>query len=200
MMRRLLIATTSEGKARELRQRLSGTWEVQTLRDAEKSRGKAPDVDERGETFIENARIKAVSYSLWASGEWVVADDSGICVDELGGAPGVRSARYAGEPRDDLRNMLQVLKEMQGKENRGAAFHCALALARNGEVVAEVEGRCLGVLTDKIQGNGGFGYDPIFIPEGYEQTFGELPIEVKARLSHRKKALDGLVEVLIKLR
>ncbi len=198
-MRRLLIATTSEGKGRELRQRLSTGWEVITLRDGIKIWGQWPDVEESGKTFLDNARLKAVHYSLWASGEWVVADDSGLCVDALGGEPGVLSARYAGEPRDDEKNTALVLEKMRGKKNRRAAFYCALVLARNGESVAEVEGRCLGTLAEEARGSGGFGYDPIFIPEGYDESFGELPLEVKARLSHRAKALDALVEVLYNL-
>jgi XTP/dITP diphosphohydrolase len=196
MMRRLLIATTSEGKGRELRQRLSEGWEVVTLRDSFKIWGQWPDVEESGETFLDNARLKAARYSLWAAGEWVVADDSGLCVDALGGEPGVLSARYAGEPRDDGKNMARVLEKMRGKKNRRATFYCALVLARNGSSVAEMEGRCSGTLAEEARGSNGFGYDPIFIPEGYDKSFGELPLEVKARLSHRAKALDGLVEVL----
>jgi XTP/dITP diphosphohydrolase len=195
-MQRLLIATTSEGKARELQERLSRQWAVMTLRDAEKHWGPWPEVKERGRTFLENARMKALGYSLWARGEWVVADDSGLCVEALGGEPGVHSAQYAGEPRDDVRNMELVLEKMRGVGDRRAAFHCVLVLGCDGEVLAEVEGRCFGTLARGARGSGGFGYDPIFIPEGFDKTFAELSPEIKNRLSHRAKAMDGLVQVL----
>ncbi|MCS7063927.1 MAG: RdgB/HAM1 family non-canonical purine NTP pyrophosphatase [Methylacidiphilales bacterium] len=195
-MKRIVIATTSTGKGKELRARLASEWVIWTLQEAAQYWGEYPDVKEEGETFMENARGKAVAYSLWAKGEWVLADDSGLCVDALRGAPGVRSARYAGEPRDDGKNLELVLDQMRGVKNRAAAFYCALVLAKNGEVVAEVEGRCHGTLALSPRGTHGFGYDPIFIPEGYSETFGELPESVKARISHRAKALESMVEIL----
>ncbi|MBI4230789.1 MAG: RdgB/HAM1 family non-canonical purine NTP pyrophosphatase [Planctomycetes bacterium] len=157
----------------------------------------APEVEETGTTFRANAHLKARALSRWA-GEWVLADDSGIEVDALCGAPGVRSHRWAGEPPDDARNNARLLEELRGvpPAGRGASFRCALALARSGEVVAEVEGACRGVVADAPRGANDFGYDPLFLYPPLGRSFAELSPHEKLKVSHRGEALRCLARVL----
>jgi XTP/dITP diphosphohydrolase len=153
-----------------------------------------PEVAEDADCFTGNARKKASEVAV-AVGQWTLADDSGLSVDALGGAPGVYSARYAGEPSDDDANNQKLLTAMAEfpVEQRGAAFHCALALADpSGTIRLEAEGVCRGQLTREIRGPGGFGYDPLFLIREYHKTFGELSPLVKHQLSHRARAFAQL--------
>jgi XTP/dITP diphosphohydrolase len=154
----------------------------------------APEVEEDADSFAGNARKKAVEMAR-ALSLWVLADDSGLAVDALGGAPGVFSARYAGEPSDDAANNRKLLEALDTlpDDRRGAAFRCALALADpSGTVRLEAEGVCRGRLTREPRGPGGFGYDPLFLIPEYHKTFGELSLLVKHQLSHRARAFARL--------
>lgn len=161
----------------------------------------APDVDETGTTFEENARLKAATLAP-VLGDWVLGEDSGLVVPALNGRPGVYSARYAGMHGDDAANNAKLLGELEGKtgDDRRAYYVSTAALADpTGTVVAVVEGRCWGVIADTLRGTGGFGYDPLFhIPE-YHATFGELSPTVKHALSHRGRAVARLRPVLVQL-
>ncbi len=160
-----------------------------------------PEVVEDAATFAGNARKKAATQAL-ATSQWVIADDSGLAVDALDGAPGVLSARYAGEPCDDGANNRKLLLAVAhaSDEARGAAFCCALALADPaGRIVLEAEGACRGRLTREPRGNGGFGYDPLFLIPEYHKTFGELSPLVKHQLSHRARAFARLRRGLVQL-
>lgn len=147
-----------------------------------------PEVEEDGDTFQANARKKAVETSL-RTGCWTLADDSGLEVDALGGAPGVRSARYAGEPVDYAANNAKLLRELGDRSDRRARFRCVIALAEPGGEVRTVEGRCEGSIARAEHGRNGFGYDPLFIPDGYTVTFADMAGEQKNRISHRAAAL-----------
>lgn len=195
----IVLATRNRKKGRELFELLAPPWEhhprlarlaVRTLDD----RPDVPDVVEDGDTFAANARKKATEVAQ-AVGLWALADDSGLCVDALGGAPGIYSARYAGEPGDDERNNDKLLAALADTpdELRGAAFHCALAVSDpDGRVVLEAEGTCRGRIVRDRRGPGGFGYDPLFLIPEYGRTFGELGSIVKQQLSHRARALGRL--------
>lgn len=190
---RLLLATRNAHKTREVREILGDGWEVEDLT----ARPDLPDVEETGTTFEENARLKAVAGSAHYDG-WVLADDSGLEVDALGGAPGVRSARFAGADADMAANrvlLLEKLREFRGKERSGR-FHCVLALAKGGEVMRVFHGTIEGVITPVERGSGGFGYDALFIPEGSCRTFAEMTGAQKHALSHRGRALAALAAYL----
>ncbi len=150
----------------------------------------APDVVEDGVTFEANAVKKAVTLAR-LTGLWTLADDSGLEVDALNGAPGVYSARYAGEPADYARNNAKLLAELARTERRTARFRCVLALAAPDGRVATVEGRCAGRITHSARGASGFGYDPLFVPDGFDRTFAELEPGDKNRISHRAQALEA---------
>jgi XTP/dITP diphosphohydrolase len=150
----------------------------------------APEVEEDGSTFEENARKKATELAAHL-GEHVLADDSGLEVEALDGRPGVHSARFAGEHGNDPGNIEKVLSMMEGRDDRRAAFRCCIVLAGPEGVVITAEGSCSGTLTREPRGTQGFGYDPIFIPDGHEQTFAEMPPERKNSLSHRGRALES---------
>jgi len=190
---RLLLATRNAHKTREVREILGEGFLVEDL-DAVPG---FPEVEETGATFEENARLKALSASSLYDG-WVLADDSGLEVDALGGDPGVRSSRFGGETATMKENRSLLLERLQGVEDplRRARFHCVLALARPGEVVATFRGAVEGFITRSERGIGGFGYDPIFIPEGRERTFAEMSAEEKHALSHRGRALSALAGFL----
>ncbi len=154
----------------------------------------APEVDETSETFVGNATLKATQLAP-ALSAWVIGEDSGLCVPALGGAPGVHSARYAGTHGDDQANNDKLLREMArltGDERAAYYVSTAVLADPTGAVVAEVEGRCHGVIVTARRGSGGFGYDPLFLVPEYGQTFGELPPEVKQQMSHRAKAFADL--------
>ena len=194
----LHLATRNPGKIRELNRILASL--PGELRAAPPS-VEMPEVDESGVTFAANARLKAEALSHLQDG-WVVADDSGLVVDALGGAPGVRSARY-GEPErpglDDAgrrRLLLERLAAVPDAE-RSARFVCALALARHGETVAEFEGTCEGLIARAERGEAGFGYDPVFVFPAADRTFGEMTDAEKDRHSHRAHALWKLAAYLL---
>jgi XTP/dITP diphosphohydrolase len=147
-----------------------------------------PDTIEDRDTLEGNA-IKKAQELCAATGLMALADDSGLEVDALDGAPGVYSARYAGEPCSYENNNAKLLRELSGKDNRRARFRTVIALARPGEDPLTVEGKCEGVIIDQLRGEHGFGYDPLFVPDGYSETFAELPSEVKNKISHRANAL-----------
>jgi XTP/dITP diphosphohydrolase len=187
----LIVASRNAHKTREIQSILGPQFEVNDLR----AHPEIPQVSESGRTFEQNAKRKAVAVSKRIPG-FVIADDSGLEVDALGGAPGIYSARYAGKnatDEDKIDKLLLELKRVGGtKGARRARFRCVIALARNGNVMGTFEGILEGTIADKARGGGGFGYDPIFVPEGFKQTFGELPAEVKNTISHRAKAIRAL--------
>jgi XTP/dITP diphosphohydrolase len=197
--RRLIVATRNEKKGRELLRLLAPPWEPRaSLASLEvatlASFPDLPEVIEDADTFVGNARKKAAEVAL-ALGEWVVADDSGLSVDVLGGAPGVYSARYAGVHGDDEANNRKLLTDLIDVEDerRGAAFVCALAVADPGGVIQlETRGECRGRIIREPRGPGGFGYDPLFLILEYHKTFGELSALVKQQLSHRARAFERL--------
>lgn len=185
-MKRLLIATRNRHKTGEIAAILGNQFQVEDLT----SHPAFPDVEETGATFVENAVLKAVAASGYVSEPFVLADDSGLEVDALGGAPGVRSARYAGEGASDLQNLELLLLNLADAESRSARFRCSMAVAKSGTVLGTFDGTCEGRIIDRPQGAGGFGYDPVFVPEGETETFAELPSELKNRISHRARALE----------
>jgi XTP/dITP diphosphohydrolase len=186
---KLLLATRNQNKTREFAQVLCPNF---TLRDLT-SVCNLPEIRETGRTFEENAKIKATAISKIFPDEMVIADDSGLEVTSLEGAPGIFSARYAGENVNDRRNLEKLLRELQGATERSARFRCVIALAKNGKLMTTVAGEVAGTITKSPRGEHGFGYDPIFIPEGFEETFAELPSERKNAISHRAKAVSELV-------
>jgi XTP/dITP diphosphohydrolase len=153
------------------------------------------EIKETGTTFLENARLKAEGISRVLDG-WVLSDDSGLEVDALGGAPGVWSSSFGGEEGNHAKNNARLLCEMAGKTERRARFRCTMVLARGGSEQANFSGSVEGRIIDALRGEHGFGYDPLFIPDGYEKTFSELGGEVKTVLSHRSRALTQAVEFL----
>ncbi|MDD5306411.1 MAG: RdgB/HAM1 family non-canonical purine NTP pyrophosphatase [Deltaproteobacteria bacterium] len=187
-MKRLVVGTGNAGKLTEIRRKLEGAgFEIVTLRDL----GLSVDVEEDEETFAGNARKKAAAVSL-AAGLPALADDSGIEVDVLGGRPGVRSARYGGNGLDDAARNALLLRELAGVPagKRTARFRCALAFAAPDQAPHMEEGTFEGSIAFAPAGDYGFGYDPIFVPAGFDRTLSELGAEVKNRLSHRARALD----------
>jgi XTP/dITP diphosphohydrolase len=193
-MRQLLLATRNAHKTREFAEILGHDFLVRDL----SGKPDAPVIDETGTTFAENAILKAVGISKRFPG-LVVADDSGLEVDALGGAPGVYSARYGGPQSTDAENITRVLSELRkfSKEQPFTArFRCVLAIARGGKVVDTVEGAIEGTIVDSPRGVSGFGYDPIFQPTGSAKTFGELSPETKNEISHRAVAIRALRSLL----
>ncbi|MBR1981340.1 MAG: RdgB/HAM1 family non-canonical purine NTP pyrophosphatase [Akkermansia sp.] len=184
----LLIATRNAHKAREFARILPPQYELRTLADLPG----APDPEETGTTFAANAAIKAESISAIFPG-LVVSDDSGICVDALGGMPGVYSARYAGTHGDDTANNRKMLAELAAlpatDQPFTARYVCAISVAKGGRELASFIGTVEGSITLNPRGTGGFGYDPLFIPAGYTCTMAELPPEEKNAISHRGEAL-----------
>jgi XTP/dITP diphosphohydrolase len=193
-VRQLLLATRNAHKTREFAEILGLEFVVGDL----SSESNAPSVEETGSTFAENAILKAVAISKW-SGGLVVADDSGLEVDALAGAPGVYSARYAGPSATDEANVARLLSELRehaGEYAFTGRFRCVLALAREGELLRTLDGVVEGTIVDPPRGSGGFGYDPVFQPIGLTQTFGELAPEEKNRMSHRAQAIRLLRKAL----
>ena len=185
---KLLIATGNAGKLREIRALLSDLpITLVSLADFPA----IEEVAETGSTFVENAALKAFGYAR-QSGILTLADDSGLEVDALEGAPGVRSARYLGDHASYVDRMNALLTALKAANDfaRTARFVCALAIASDKqEMLYTTEGTCEGRIADSPRGSGGFGYDPIFMPEGFSQTFGELPPDLKNGISHRGRAL-----------
>lgn len=190
MNKKLVVASNNAHKISEIRDILSKLdIEVISLREANID----IDVEEDGITFMENAYKKAqVIFDMLKGNSMVLADDSGIAVDALDGAPGVFSARFAGEHGNDKKNNEKLLKLMEGKENRKAKFICAMVLFINADTVIKVQGEVHGVVAEKVKGDEGFGYDPIFYMPQYEKTFGELSSNIKNTISHRAQALSKL--------
>lgn len=184
----LVVATRNQNKVREFREILADMhFEIRSLADF----GPLPEAVEDGVTFEENAYKKAL-HTAKILGLPALADDSGLVVEALGGAPGVYSARYAGEGASDDENCRKLLREIAGKEDRRAAFHCALSIAVPSGPALTYEGRCEGLIIDEKRGDNGFGYDPLFLFPESGKTFAELPSDEKNRVSHRGKALAEL--------
>ena len=187
----LLIATRNSHKTREFAEILGDEFEVRDLADA----AELPVVEETGLTFEENAILKAVETSKHFQG-LVVGDDSGLAVDVLHGAPGIYSARYAGERATDAENVAKLLAELAGcdpaAELPAARFHCVLALARKGKILGTFDGVIEGGIVREPRGSAGFGYDPIFEPLGFSRTLAELSSAEKNRISHRACAIRAL--------
>jgi len=188
---RLLLATRNAHKTREVREILGAAWMVEDLA----ALPGLPEVEETGVTFEDKARLKALAASPHYGG-WVLADDSGLEVDALGGEPGVRSARFAGDAADMEENRALLLQRMQSVADRAARFRCVLALARDGRVVHVFDGVVEGSITSSEQGAGGFGYDPLFVPSGGTATFAQMSAQEKHALSHRGRAMIALAEFL----
>src|SRR5215216_3875044 len=191
----LLVATNNKGKVRELSQLLSDF--PLRLRLLEEFPG-LTEAEETGATFAENATLKALHYSAHG-GPLTLSDDSGLVVDALNGAPGVRSARYAGREATYAERMSKLIGELDatGDEERRARFVCVIAVADpSAGTLHTFEGACEGRIARAPRGTGGFGYDPLFIPDGHDRTFGELPAEIKHILSHRARALEQAVRHL----
>ncbi|MBR1878345.1 MAG: RdgB/HAM1 family non-canonical purine NTP pyrophosphatase [Paludibacteraceae bacterium] len=212
----LVFASNNSHKLEEVRQIMPAGVEVLSLKDI----GFAAEIEETGTTLLENSRLKAQTVWEWlkikAEGEWrgakvdgVFADDTGLEIDALDGKPGVYTARwYRQGAYDDVQgtkdmneqeiftaNRAKALRELVGKTNRDAQFKTVITLIRQDETL-QIEGVVRGRIAEQERGEGGFGYDPVFIPEGYNETFAELPAEIKNNISHRARALAKLVEQL----
>ena len=183
---KLIIATHNENKRREIGEILPG-WEIV----AEDS-----GAEETADTFTGNALLKARTLKPRHPSAWILADDSGLEVAALGGAPGVRSARYAGEDGNTPKNNALLLKNLAGVTDRRARFTCAMALIAPDGSEHTVEGHCPGRILESPAGAGGFGYDPLFVPDGYERTFAELSPSEKNSISHRGRALAAAQKIL----
>ena len=202
----LVLGSRNAKKYREMVELIRPPWEPNRQLDRLNIQSldafpDAPEIDESADTFAGNARKKASELAV-ALGHWVLADDSGLTVDALNGAPGVLSARYAGEPCDDAANNRKLLEAIasQPDAQRGAAFRCALAVADpSGQVRLEAAGACRGRIIRELRGEQGFGYDPLFLIAEYHQTFGELSPLVKHQLSHRSRAFAHLRPRLVRL-
>jgi XTP/dITP diphosphohydrolase len=189
---KLIIASNNAHKIREIKQILGGKFDpIFSLREA----GIDHETVEDGTTFVENARKKATEIAL-ISGCPALADDSGICVDALDGAPGVYSARFSGEHGDDEKNNDLLLEKLGTNENRGAHYTCAIVIAYPDGHTVECEGYLYGTIGYERIGTGGFGYDPLFFPEGAQRTLAEYTEEEKNAISHRANALSTILELL----
>jgi XTP/dITP diphosphohydrolase len=191
---RIAIASRNPGKIREIRS-ICADWPVGWITADEHEAW--PDVEETGESYLENALLKARAVADGV-GVPAVADDSGIEVDALGGAPGPRSARYAGEEATDEQNLRMMIRALAGVPagGRTARYRCLAVLAWPDGREVSAEGTCEGSLVSKPRGTGGFGYDPIFVPAGWEQTMAELSPEEKDRISHRGRAFRALSDLV----
>ena len=191
-MKKLVFATNNEHKVEEIRNKLGGIFEISTLKEI----GCTEEIPEDSGTLEGNALQKA-HYLYNNYGCNCFADDTGLEVEALNGAPGVFSARYAGDGHDSEANMQKLLQELEGKENRKAQFRTAICLIMNGEEHL-FEGIVKGEIIEEKRGGAGFGYDPIFVPEGYELTFAELGNDIKNTISHRARAVEKLCQFLKK--
>lgn len=192
--RRLLVATSNQGKLREVRAMLENFGiEVLSLNDFPQM----PEAVEDGATFEANAKIKAMYYHL-ACGVTTLADDSGLEVDALGGAPGVHSARFAGRQGDDRANNQKLVRSLHEipMQRRTARFHCVMALAHDGQIVATADGAVEGIIVDDPRGELGFGYDPHFFLPSLGKTKAQLPLDVKNQISHRGQALRAILPAI----
>lgn len=198
-MKELLVATGNKGKLKELRELLDGV--VERILSPSDLPGGLPEVEEDGATFAENAIKKARSAAVH-TGLPVLADDSGLCVDVLSGRPGVFSARFAGEGATDAKNNARLLAELSGvpAEKRGASFHCVIALCHPDGSCHTFDGLLPGMILEAPRGEGGFGYDPLFLVPEYGQTVAELPSATKNAISHRGRAMKLLQAHLVQSR
>lgn len=188
----LLCASNNQGKIKEFVAMFSG-FNVLALKDLNIN----VDIPEDGKTFMDNALIKLRYLAKLHPGISIIADDSGLCVDALDGAPGVYSARYSGPDATSEKNNLKLLESLKGVENRAAHFVCVLALMHNGlEYV--FEGKVQGTIATSLSGSEGFGYDPLFIPEGYDKSFADLDPAIKKEISHRANAVKQLKNFLMR--
>lgn len=190
----LILASSNQGKLREIRAILGQRF---TAICSMKEAGIDHETVEDGKTFLENAQKKAREIAR-ISGKAALADDSGLCVEALDGAPGIYSARFAGKHGDDDANNRLLVASLQGKENRRAYYACAVSLCLADGTEYHAEGRLYGEIIDEARGTGGFGYDPYFYLPDFSCTAAELPPEVKNSISHRAEALRGLCEILDK--
>ncbi|ASB61925.1 MULTISPECIES: XTP/dITP diphosphatase [Bacillus] len=194
IMKEAIIATHNPGKVKEFKEILEPKgYDVKSLAEI----GFTEEIEETGHTFEENAILKAEAVAK-AVNKMVIADDSGLSIDNLGGRPGVYSARYAGEQKDDQANINKVISELKGieKEQRTARFRCALAVSIPGEETKTVEGHVEGYIAEEPRGEYGFGYDPIFIVKDKDKTMAELTSDEKNKISHRADALKKLSKLL----
>ena len=193
-MYRFVLASNNKHKAEEIKAILGGEFEVITQREAGAG---DKEVVEDGKTFEENAALKAVTI-MNALNTPTIADDSGLCVDYLGGAPGVYTARYAGENASDDENIDKLLAELNGvaPERRTAEFVCVIAVAFPGEEVRMFRGVCPGRITEERAGEGGFGYDPVFLSDEYDMTLAQMDPDIKNSISHRSAALKKAAEYI----
>jgi XTP/dITP diphosphohydrolase len=184
----LIVATRNAHKTREIEQIFGSGLAVRDLT----AHPEISEITENGTSFEENAKLKAIAVSKQMPG-LVIADDSGLEVEALGGAPGIQSARYAGVGASDKEKIAKLLRQLAKinakSDQRCARFRCVLAVGRDGQVLATFEGVVKGKIAERPRGSHGFGYDPIFIPDGFEETFAELPRDVKNNTSHRAKAI-----------
>ena len=194
-MQQLIVATRNRNKTREIQQILGPKFELHDLT----AYPEISEIVENGKSFEENAKLKAIAVSKELSG-LVIADDSGLEVAALNGAPGIYSARYAGDKATDKENIDRLLGELgrigPQRDQRRARFRCVLTLARNGQMLDMFEGVVEGTIADQPRGSRGFGYDPIFVPKGFGHTFAELPAELKNRISHRAQAIRAFAAKL----
>ena len=191
----IVLATTNKGKTKEFKELLKDfPIEIKDLSDF----GPIPEVIEDGETFDDNAYKKA-SFTAKVLGYPAMADDSGLCVEALDGAPGVYSARYAGDNATDAQNVDKLLDALKDEENRKAAFECVISIAVPTGAALTYEGRCEGVLTREPAGDNGFGYDPLFFFPELDKTFAQLSIAEKGDISHRGKALKDVSREMNKI-
>ena len=195
---KLVFASNNQHKLEEVRQILPISVEVISLREI----GFVQEIDETGTTLEENSALKAqevwkwmIDNSLLESIDGVFADDTGLEILALCGAPGVRTARWAGDDACDIKNRQKALYELEGVADRTARFRTVVSLIRNGEIL-QVEGVVNGLIAIEEEGNGGFGYDPIFIPEGYDKTFASLSSKEKNAISHRGRAMEELRKII----
>lgn len=201
MSKRLIFATGNAGKMREIREILGDLgYEILSMKEA----GIDVEIEENGKTFEENALIKARAVAACCD-DLVLADDSGLEVDVLDGRPGVWSSSFGGEEGNHARNNLRMMEELRRAgvkpgDKPSARFRCVMVLARNGSVLAEFSGSVEGRMLTEPAGEGGFGYDPLFVPEGHELSFAQLPMAVKNSMSHRARALAQVVEWMKKCR
>jgi non-canonical purine NTP pyrophosphatase (RdgB/HAM1 family) len=184
----IFLATGNKKKINELKPILSSLdYNVLSIADGIE----IPDVVEDKDTFIGNSQKKSVEIAKFL-GKVTIADDSGLCVEALGGAPGVYSARYAGEDGNSVLNNAKLIRELEGKKNRKAYFVSVISIAKPSGEVISFEGRVEGIIVDKAMGENGFGYDPHFYYEPYEKTFAELSMEEKNKISHRARAVEKM--------
>jgi XTP/dITP diphosphohydrolase len=195
----LIVATRNAHKTREIEQIFGSALAVRDLT----AHPEISEITESGTSFEENAKLKAIAVSRKLPG-LVIADDSGLEVDALGGTPGIQSARYAGVNASDTERIAKLLRQLAKVDAKGdqrrARFRCVLAVARDGHVLATFEGVVVGKIAERPRGSHGFGYDPVFIPNGFKETFAELPVNVKNNISHRAKAIRKLQARLSTLR